>query len=400
LRTWGTDGRLTATPWLIDPEVAYLNHGGFGALPVPVAEAAARLRAEVEANPTDLLMRQWQERIDEVRRSVAALVRAPEGELVFVPNATTGTATVLASFPFDPGDEVVITDHRYPAVASQAAVAVGRRGVVVREMPIPLDVATAAEIVDRVMTGVTDRTKLVVVDHIASPTGFRFPVVELSRAAHDAGLPILVDAAHAPGQVDVDLAQIDADFWVGNLHKWVCSPRAAAVMRVAPRWHDVIRPLVASHDYAEGLQPAFDWTGTLDPVPLLAIPAALAFWDELGWDDVRRHQHALATDGAAVVASALGTSVAIADEFTAAMRLVALPVRLDKASAIDLVARLTQKHRVTVHVTEHQATSYVRMCGQLYNRPEHYERLASALAAELGTEGNVSPVSASSASPR
>src|SRR5437660_1413223 len=198
----GTE-RLTDTPWLIDPDVAYLNHGGFGALPVPVAEAAAALRAEVEANPTDLMMRQWQDRIDDVRRAVAALIRAPEQELVFVPNATTGTATVLASFPFEPGDEVVITDHRYPAVASQTAVAVNRRGVVVHEIPVPLDVATSAEVVERVMAGVTDRTRLLVVDHIASPTGFRFPVAELSRAAHDAGLPILVDAAHAPGQVDV-----------------------------------------------------------------------------------------------------------------------------------------------------------------------------------------------------
>src|SRR3954449_11402133 len=121
------------TDWLIDPDVAYLNHGGYGALPVPVAEAAGTLRAEVEANPTDLLARQWQDRLDEVREAVAELLRAPARELVFVPNATTGTATVLASFPFEPGDEVVITDHRYPAVASQTAVAAARRGVAVGE---------------------------------------------------------------------------------------------------------------------------------------------------------------------------------------------------------------------------------------------------------------------------
>jgi len=378
---------LPETSWLVDPDVAYLNHGGYGALPVPVAEAAAALRAEVEANPTDLLSRQWQDRLDEVRGAVAALLRAPEQELVFVPNATTGTATVLASFPFEAGDEVVITDHRYPAVASQTAVAVSRRGVAVREMPVPLDVATAAEVVDRILAGVNDRTKLIVVDHIASPTGFTFPIAELTRAAHEAGLPILVDAAHAPGQVNVDLAALEPDFWVGNLHKWVCSPRAAAVLRVAPRWHDVVRPLVASHDYTGGFQPAFDWTGTLDPIPLLTIPAALKFWDGLGWDAVRRHQHALATDGAKVVAARLGTEVAIADEFTAAMRLVALPVRLDRQGAFDLVARLTRKHRVTVHVTEHQDSSYVRMCGQLYNRLPDYELLASALAAELDTDG-------------
>jgi isopenicillin-N epimerase len=158
-------------------------------------------------------------------------------------------------------------------------------------------------------------------------------------------------------------------------------------MRVAPQWHDVIRPLVPSHDYAEGFQPSFDWTGTLDPVPLLTIPAALQFWETLGWDAVRRHQHALASDGATIVAAALGTRVAITDSFTAAMRLVELPVRLHDDARVDLVSRLTRKHRVTMHVTEHQDTTYVRMCGQLYNRPSDYELLASALAIEVGTDG-------------
>jgi isopenicillin-N epimerase len=378
---------LPETRWLIDPDVAYLNHGGFGALPQPVADAAAALRAEVEANPTDLLMGQWQERLDGVRAAVATLLRGREDDLVFVPNATAGTATVLASLPLEQDDEVVITDHRYPAVAAQTTAAMVRRGVRVVEVPVPLDVSTDEQIVDRVVAAVTPRTRLLVVDQVASPTGFVFPVAKLVRAAQDAGVPVLVDAAHAPGQVEVDLAAIDADFWVGNLHKWVCSPRAAAVMRVAPRWQETIRPLVPSHDYATGFQPAFDWTGTLDPVPLLTIPAAMAFWDALGWDAVRRHQRTLVTNGAHVVANALSTEVAIDDRFTAAMRLVQLPVSLDDEQRKDLINRMTRKHRVTAHVTEHQGSTYVRMCGQLYNRPHDYERLASALTVELGTTG-------------
>jgi len=378
---------LEQTHWLVDPDVAYLNHGGFGALPVPVAEAAAALRLEIEANPTDLFMRQWQERVDGVRAAVAALVRSDEDDLVFVANATTGTATVLTMFPLQPGDHIVTTDHRYPAVASQTVAQAERRGVEITEVAIPLDVTTDQQVVDLVLAAVTPQTRLVVVDHISSLTGFVFPVAALTRAVHDAGLAILVDAAHAPGQVDVDLRAIDADFWVGNLHKWVCSPRAAATLRVAPQWQDRIRPLVPSHDYANGFQPAFDWTGTIDAVPLLTIPAALTFWDALGWDGVRRQQHALATDGAATVAAALGTRVAIEDRFTAAMRLVELPVQLDDAQRRDLISTMTRKHKVTAHATEHQGTSYVRMCGQLYNRPSDYERLASALAAELGTEG-------------
>jgi isopenicillin-N epimerase len=373
---------VTPTEWLIDPAVAYLNHGGFGALPREVAEAAARIRADVEANPTDVLVRQWQGRVDAVRDRLASFLHAEASDLVFVPNATAGTASVIASLALSAGDEVVTTDHRYPAVHSQLDVETARRGVRVVETHVSVD-AGAGEIVDAVLGNVGPRTKLVVIDQIASPTGLHFPVRELVAAVHAAGLPILVDAAHAPGQVDVDLRAIDADFWVGNLHKWVCSPRACAALRVAPQWQDVVRPLVASHGYAEGYQRAFDWTGTHDPVPLLAIPAALDFWAALGWPDVRRQQHALATDGARHVAEVLGTRVAGRDELTAAMRLVELPGPLSVDDGVAVAGRLTTDHKVTPHITHHAGASYVRMCGQLYNVPEHYERLGQGLAAIL-----------------
>jgi isopenicillin-N epimerase len=374
---------LAATEWLIDPGTAYLNHGGFGALPVPVAEAATALRHEIEANPTDMFMRRWQSEVDAVRSRVADLLRARTDDLVFVPNATAGSATALAAIDFAPGDEIVVTDHRYPAVRSQADALAERHGVVVRETHVPVDVQTADEIVDRVMAAVTDRTKLVVVDHIASATGFYFPVAQLVAAAHGAGLPILVDAAHAPGQVEVELESLGADFWSGNMHKWVCSPRACATLRVAPQWQDRVRPLVASHEFAHGFQPAFDWTGTFDPIPLLAVPATLDFWQSLGWDEVRRHQRTLVGDGARHVAERIGTCVAVRDEFTAAMRLVALPCPLSVDEGVALMHRLTTEHKVTAYVTHHAGSSYVRVCGQLYNTPADYERLADALVALL-----------------
>jgi isopenicillin-N epimerase len=374
---------LPATEWLIDPGTAYLNHGGFGALPAAVAKAAELLRREVEANPTDVFMRQWQGRVDAVRSRVAALLHARTDDLVFVPNATTGSATVLASLPLTAGDEIVVTDHRYPAVRSQVDVLADRHGVLVREAHVPVDVATAGEVVDRVLAEVTERTRLVVLDHIASATGFRFPVEQLVAAVHDAGVPVLVDGAHAPGQIDVDLEALGADFWSGNLHKWVCSPRACAALRVAPRWQDVVRPLVASHDYAHGYQPAFDWTGTFDPVPLLAVPAALDFWESLGWEAARAEQRRLVGDGALLVADRLGTRVAAREEFTASMRLVQLPRPIDVADGVTLMHRLTTEHKVTAYVTHHAGTSYVRVCGQLYNTPNDYDRLATALAGEL-----------------
>ncbi|MDQ1686507.1 MAG: isopenicillin-N epimerase [Frankiaceae bacterium] len=374
---------LTATRWLVDPDHAYLNHGGFGALPVSVAEAAAAIRAEVEANPTDMLMRRWPALIDAVRDRVAGLLGTDPANLVFVPNATAGTATVLSSLHWEPGDEVVSTDHRYPAVASQLGVLL-RYGVKVVEQHVPVDIGSVAEIVDRIMAGVTERTKLVVIDSIASPTGFLFPVAEIAAAARERGIAVLVDGAHAPGQIAVDIDALGVDFWVGNLHKWVCSPRGCAALAVAPKWRDVVRPLVASHGYSLGYHDAFDWTGTADPVPVLAIPAALDFWDSLGWDAVRRHQRELVTAGARRVAAAIGTEVAIADEFTAAMRLVRLPVDLRSEAEREAVAyRLITEHGVTAHITEHAGTTYVRMCGQLYNTAEHYDRLGEALTKVL-----------------
>ena len=371
------------TEWLTDPGTAYLNHGGFGALPVPVAQAAEALRREVEANPTDLFMRQWQGRVDAVRSRVADLLHARTDDLVFVPNATTGSATVLSSLPLGAGDEIVVTDHRYPAVRSQVDVLADRRGVVVREVHVPVDVPSTREIIDRVLAEVTERTKLVVLDHIASATGFRFPVEQLVPAVHDAGLPVLIDGAHAPGQIEVDLESLGADFWSGNLHKWVCSPRACAALRVAPRWQDAVRPMVASHEYTHGYQPAFDWTGTHDPIPMLAIPAAIDFWEALGWEAARAEQRRLVGDGARLVADRLGTRVAVRDEFTASMRLVELPRPIAITDGVALMHRLTTEHKVTLYVTHHAGTSYVRLGGQLYNSPDDYDRAATALAAEL-----------------
>jgi isopenicillin-N epimerase len=374
-------------PWLLDPGVAYLNHGGYGALAQPVADAAAALRLEMEANPTDLFTRQWQPRIDAVRERVARLLRARPADLVFVANATAGTATVLSSFPFAAGDHVVTTDHRYPAVHEQLGRLLARRGVTSTEVPVPLDVATDDEIVELLMSAVTASTRLIVVDHIASPTGFVFPVAAIAEAARAAGVAVLVDAAHAPGQLDVDLPALGIDFWSGNLHKWVSSPRAAAVLYVAPKWHDTVRPLAASTYHADGFQQSFDWTGTLEPIPVLAVPAALDMWDALGWDRVRFYQRDVATQGAQVVAERLRTRVAIADRFTAALRVVELPVRLPTDALPALAARLITHHRVAAHITEHQGSTYVRMCGQIYNRSADYERLGDALAVELATEG-------------
>jgi isopenicillin-N epimerase len=367
--------------WLLDPDVAYLNHGAFGALPRVVAEAALELRLEMERNPTDLLMRRLPDRMNDVRARLAEFLGADEAGCVFVANATSGTATVIRSLAADarPGDEILTTDHRYHAVQVQLQAHANRDGVVPVFAHVPLDAKRPEDVVDAIVDRITVRTTLLVVDSIASASGFVFPVAEIVAAAHDHGIPVLVDAAHAPGQIDNDLEAIGADFWVGNLHKWVCSPRAAAILSTAPKWRDKVRPLVPSHLFAEGFQPAFDWTGTFDPVNLLAVPSALEFWERLGWDRVRRQQRALVDAGAATVAAAMGTTTRVDDRFRAAMRVVELPVVLPEDRAREIEALLSDKHQVEVSLMNLHGRDFVRVCGQVYNTPDDYDRLAAAL---------------------
>jgi isopenicillin-N epimerase len=369
------------TEWLLDPEIAYLNHGAFGALPTVVGEAAAELRAMMERDPADLMMRRLPAMICAVRAQLAELLRADEAGCVFVPNATSGTATVLAAVApgLGAGDEILTTDHRYEAVNIQLAALAATAAITPVFAHVPLSLTDSADVIAAITDRITPRTKLLVVDSIASASGFMFPVAEIVAAAHERGVPVLVDAAHAPGQIDVDLTAIGADFWVGNLHKWICSPRAAAFLSIAPPWRDTVRPLVASHQFAGGLQPAFDWTGTFDPVTILAVPAALAFWADLGWENVRRKQRATVDDGAARVAAALGTTAPTADEFRASMRVIELPTILEPDRARQVEATLSDKHQVEISLMSLHGRSWVRVCGQIYNTPSDYDRLAAAL---------------------
>jgi isopenicillin-N epimerase len=369
------------TEWLLDPEVAYLNQGAFGAMSKPVAAAAAELRAEMESNPASLLARSLPEKLNRVREQVAALLGGDPAGGAFVTNATSGTATVIASLEpsLSPGDELLTTDHRYGAVTAQLARSAATHGITPVVAHVPLDLTTAGDVVTAITDRITPKTKLLVVDSIASLSGFVFPLTEIVGAAHDRGVPVLVDAAHAPGQIDVNLEAMNADFWVGNMHKWICSPRAAAYLHVAEQWRDQVRPLVASHGYAGGFHEAFDWTGTFDPVNVLAIPAALDFWESQGgWDEVRRRQRETVDDGAKRVAAALDSHSPIQAQFRAAMRIIELPVALTADAARELEAALAAR-QIEISLMPLHDKSWVRVCGQIYNTTEDYDRLGAAL---------------------
>jgi isopenicillin-N epimerase len=377
--------------WALDPALAYLNHGGFGATPAPVLAEQQTWRRALERNPTQFLTRQLPDLLAGIRAELAAFLNAPADALVFTGNATEGTQTVIAQTPLEPGDELLTTDHCYGAVLGQLRRAAEASGATLRIAPVPLPAPggpalTPAAVTQAVVSQLTEHTRLLVIDHVASCSGLVFPVAGIAAACRQAGVPVLVDGAHAAGMLPVDLGALGADFWVGNLHKWVCAPKAAAVLYAAPRRRAELRPLVASHRVFDGFQPAFDWTGTRDPSALLAVPAALGFFAERGWPEVRRANNDLARRGAELVAVHLGTEPPpLGDGLAASMRLVPLPAALpDEAARRDLEQRLFTGHGVVVPATSHGGWRWLRVSAQLYNTIEDYERLAKAVTAELG----------------
>jgi isopenicillin-N epimerase len=356
-----TLGAAVRGQWTLDPEAAFLNHGSFGAAPRPVLDEQARWRARLEEQPVDLLVRRYPERVAAVRAEVSAFLGADPARLVLVPNATTGVATVLASV-VRPGDRVVVTDHVYPAVAA----ALDQRGAEVVTVAFDLD-APASVLLD----AVDERARLVVVDAVTSGTGLRMPFEEVVAGCRERGVPCLVDAAHAPGLLPVDLAALDPDWWTGNLHKWVCAPKTAAVLYA----RHPVRPLVASHGWGLGFQEESDWSGTFDPSAWLSVPAALAFMASLGWDDVRAYGRSLARAGAA----ASGLPAPAPEERHEAMVLLDAGLA-SYAEATALRDALWAADRVEVGATAWRGRGWLRVSAAPYNVIGDYERLGAALA--------------------
>jgi isopenicillin-N epimerase len=378
---WGEDWDAVRAQWLLDPSVTFLNHGSFGACPRPVLARQADLREQMERQPVSFLWRQLPGLLAEARERAAAFLGADPGGFAWVKNATTGVATVLAAIDLGAGDEVVLTDHAYPAVLNAVRRACQAKGAAVVVAPIPVPLQPPAEIVAGLMDQVTDRTRLVVVEQVTSPTGVLLPVAAIVASCRAQGVPVLVDGAHAPGQIPVDLEAMGADLWTGNFHKWTCAPKGSAALIVSRQHRAWLHPLVASHGMGEGLHREFDWIGTDDPTAYLSVPAALEFLEALGLARVQRYDHDLAAYGQSVVAEALGTDPPVPDDRFASMALVALPdgMATTKDDADRLQSKLYERTRIEVPFVSWNGRGYLRLSGQVYNTPQDYDRLGSAL---------------------
>jgi isopenicillin-N epimerase len=391
-------GHDWSTWWSLNPAIAFLNHGSFGACPKPVLARQQQLRDRMESNPLQF-MRQLESLLDEARADLTAFMGADFADLVFVPNATTGVNTVLRSLSWQPNDEILVTDQGYNACCNAVEFVAQQFGaqVVVAAVPFPLQ--HPDQVVQAVMSCVSSRTKLAVLDHVASPTGLVFPIAELVQKLAAQGIDTLVDGAHAPGMVSLDLTAIGATYYTGNCHKWLCAPKGAAFLHIRSDKQDTIRPLTISHgansprrDRARLLL-EFDWTGTYDPTPYLCIPKAIQFMGGLlpgGWSALHAHNRALVLAARETVAPCLGVVFPTCPT-TMIGAMAALP--LSDEFPEQLQAILFEEFKIEVPVPIWPAspqllkatgrshpTRLLRLSAQIYNTHTHYERLAGALA--------------------
>jgi isopenicillin-N epimerase len=389
---------VLASRWDLDSNIVFLNHGSFGAAPRAVREEQNRIRESLESEPVRFFERRYQVLLDRARERLAEFVGASPANLVFVANATTGVNTVLRSLDLRSGDELLTTNHEYNACRNALAEAARAAGasVVVAEVPYPL--SSDDEVLDAVLDLVTPRTRLLLVDQVTSQTGLVLPVASLVREAQLSGVDVLVDGAHAPGMVELNLEKLGAAYYTGNCHKWLCAPKGAGFLYVREDLRSSVRPLVISHgaNAAAERRSRFhlehDWTGTHDPSAWLSVPAAIAEVESMaagGWSEVRQRNHEMALAARDLLCEALGADKACPDGMVGSMATVALPdsdggEKRDAFSRDALQDALYREWAIEVPVIPWPSPPgrLVRISAQLYNSRGQYEYLAEALRAE------------------
>jgi isopenicillin-N epimerase len=374
--------------FLLRDGITFLNHGSYGACPAPVFETYHTWQRTLEEEPVEFLGRRLRGLLADARAAVAGYLGTHADDIVFVPNATHGMNIVARSLVLQPGDEVLGTDHEYGAVERTWRFMCEQRGARYRSQPIPLPIADATSLVEQLWQGVTERTRVIVVSHITSPTAIILPVAEICRRAAAQGIITVVDGAHAPGQIDLALDALGADFYMGNFHKWLCAPKGAAFLYARPDRQHLLDPLVVSWGWqaldpgASTFQDYFEWVGTDDPCAYLSVPAAIAFQAQHNWPRVRADCHRLAGQARGRIADLTGLPHICPDapDWWGQMCAVPLPVR-EGTTDPNLQRQLWDMYRIEVPITEWHELRFVRISIQAYNSPADIDRLLAALTA-------------------
>ncbi len=366
--------------WALDPAIVHLNHGSFGGCLRRVLDVAAAVRARLEAAPMQFFVLEWQTEIDRARAALAAFVRADPERLGFVPSSTTGVAIALSSAVLAAGDEIVTTSHAYAACLRQLERLAAARGARIVVVPIALPFDPDA-LVAGVAAAITPRTRLALLDHITSSTALRLPLERLVPLFAACDIPVVVDGAHAPGQIDLDVERLGATYYVGNCHKWLAAPKASGFLAWSPAGAVTLRPLVTSHGASTSdgsrnrLHAELDWSGTYDPSAQLAVPAAISALavEGGGWPAIYARNHALAIELRARLG---GTPLAPDDTLgmMAAIR-IALPAG---STPLEFQNRLLVDGW-EVPIVDVADGPFVRVSAHLYNHADQAELLAAKL---------------------
>jgi isopenicillin-N epimerase len=395
-RSFEPFGRSWLSAWHLDPSITYLNHGTVGAPPRRVLEAQQRLREAIERQPAAFLLRELSEiavgmprkdppRMRVAAESVAAFLGARGQDLVFVENATTGINAVLRSFPLREGDEILVTDHAYGAIANAVAFHAAGRGARAHTVELPPSSQGKGAFADAVSAALGPRTRLAVIDHVTSESALILPIEEIAVRCRARGVALLVDGAHAPGALDLDVPSIGADWYVGNLHKWAHAPRSCGFLWAAPGRQEGLHPPVISWGLGKGFSAQFDWVGTRDPSPYLAAPEGIAFLREIGVERQRGRNHDVAWEGARLLCERWRTPLGLEEDQVGTMFTVPLPERLGSTAehAAKLRDALLLEDRIEVQIHATGGRLWCRVSIQIYNEIGDVERLAEAVTGRI-----------------
>jgi isopenicillin-N epimerase len=370
--------------WMLDPDITYLNHGSFGARPVSVFEAQIDLKRQFERSPIQFLDREGKERVAEARATVAAFLGCSGEQLGFVENATTAIGCVLQSLDLPARAEIVSTSHVYNGVRQLLRAFTKKNGSTYREIDIQTPLHTSDEIVAKVIAGFSNHTKVLVLDHVASITSIVFPVKEIIAECRKRNITILIDGAHAPGMLELDIDDLAPDWYVGNLHKWVCGPPGAGFLWVNRDYLKTTHPLTVSHFFEQGFTEEFDWQGTRDITSILGAAVAIEWGTTIGWDAIRKHNHALAVCMQQRLIDTWGVlpMSSLDGRLIGSMATVPLPhgYPTDEEQLKNLRSKIYQEHKIEVPLLLWQGSPVVRVSAQLYTNVECIGTLISALS--------------------
>jgi isopenicillin-N epimerase len=380
--------------WSFDHGIDFLNHGSFGACPGPVLDFQRQVQQRLERQPIRFFLEDCEPALDEARSVLGRFLKASPADLVFVPNATAGVNTVLRSLPWRRGDELLVTDHAYNACRNALDFVAARAKARVVTVAIPFPLRDASAVMEPILEAVTSRTRLALLDHVTSPTALVLPIAELVRELDRRGVETLVDGAHAPGMLPLDLTRLGAAYYTGNCHKWICAPKGAGFLHVRGDRQARIRPLSISHGAnsprrdRSRFQLEFGWTGTADPSPYLCVPEAIRVMGGLvsgGWRGLMRRNRELALAARGRLCRALSIEPPCPESMLGSLAAIPLPdQRGSKVSRFGLDPlndRLWKEFRIEVPVFPWPAAPkrLLRISAQLYNHEDQYERLAQAL---------------------